>query len=198
MKDIQIDSKFYKKIRNYAVFIPIISIEGKDHILFEVRSSIVPQPGEVSFPGGSLEENEDFKMAALRETREELNLHEKDIEYLGYSSMTFTRDKRHIKAFYGRVNKSLEDIIYNREVENLFTVDLDYLIKNQPNQYTIDFKMIFPDDFPFEKIPNGHNYNFYPFHENLYFYDTDPVIWGLTAEHLKDFVENIKDGTIIL
>src|SRR5699024_2577460 len=128
-----------------AVFIPIINIKGKDHILFEVRSSIVPQPGEVSFPGGSLEENEDFKMAAIRETREELNLHEKDIEYLGYSSMIFTRDKRLIKAFYGRINKDLGEIMYNREVEELFTLDLDYLMNNQPNNYKIEYEMIFPD-----------------------------------------------------
>lgn len=198
MKNIQVDDKFYKNIRNYAVFIPIINIKGKDHILFEVRSSIVPQPGEVSFPGGSLEENEDFKMAAIRETREELNLHEKDIEYLGYSSMIFTRDKRLIKAFYGRINKDLGEIMYNREVDELFTLDLDYLMNNQPNNYKIEYEMIFPDDFPFEKIPNGPKYNFYPFSHKMYFYDTDPVIWGLTAEHLKDFVENIKERKIII
>lgn len=197
MKNIQVDDKFYKKIRNYAVFIPIINVDGKDHVLFEVRSSIVPQPGEVSFPGGSLEVNEDFKMAAIRETREELNLHEKDIEFLGYSSITMTRNNRHVKAYYGRVNKSLEEIRYNMEVEKLFTVDIDYLIKNPPKRYRSECKLIFPDDFPFEKIPGGPNYNFYPFYHDMYFYDTNPVIWGLTAEILKDFIININDKTII-
>lgn len=198
MKNIQVDDNFYKQIRNYAVFIPIIEVDDKDHILFEVRSSIVPQPGEVSFPGGSLEENETFKMAAIRETREELNLHEKDIDYLGYSSMTLTRHKRHVKAFYGRINKNLEEIRYNMEVENLFTVDLDFLKDNPPKRYRAEFKMIFPDDFPFEKIPGGPKYNFYPLFHDMYFYDTDPVIWGLTAGLLKDFIENIKNKTIIL
>lgn len=198
MKNIQVDDKFYKKIRNYAVFIPLIKVGGKDHILFEVRSSIVPQPGEVSFPGGSLEENEDFKMAAIRETREELNLHEKDIDFLGYSSMTVTRNKRHVKAFYGRINKNLDEIAYNMEVDKLFTVDIDYLMQNPAKKYRAEFKMVFPDDFPFEKIPGGVNYNFYPFYHDMYFYDTDPVIWGLTGEILKDFIENIKNKTIIL
>ncbi|MDD7305494.1 MAG: CoA pyrophosphatase [Peptoniphilaceae bacterium] len=198
MKNIQVDDKFYNKIRKYAVFIPIIKVDGKNHILFEVRSSIVAQPGEVSFPGGSLEENEDFKMAAIRETREELNLHEKDIDFLGYSSMTMTRNNRHIKAFYGRLNKSLEEISYNMEVEKLFTVDINYLLKNPPQRYKAEYKMIFPDDFPFEKIPGGEEYNFYPLYHYMYFYDTKPVIWGLTAELLKDFMENITTNKIIL
>lgn len=190
MKYLEVDDKFYKKIRNYAVFIPLIEINGKDHILFEVRSSFVPQPGEVSFPGGSLEEGEDFKEAAIRETREELNLHEKDIEYLGYSSMLINKSNRHVKAYYGRIKKKLEDIDYNIEVERLFTIDIDYLKNNPPKKYRTQLKMEFPDDFPFEKIPNGVNYNFYPIFHSLYFYDTNPIIWGLTAELLKNFVEN--------
>lgn len=196
MKKIEVDDKFYKTIRNYAVFIPIIKIKGKDHILFEVRSSIIPQPGEVSFPGGSLEENEDFKMAAIRETREELNLHEKDIEYLGYSSMLINRLNRHVKAFYGRINKNLEEIKYNIEVEKLFTVDIEYLLNNPPKKYIAELKTLPPDDFPFEKLPNGRDYNFFPAYHNFYFYDTNPTIWGLTGELLNDFIENYKEGKV--
>lgn len=189
MKYIEVDDSLYKKIRNYAVFIPLIKVDGKDHILFEKRSSIVPQPGEVSFPGGSLEVNESFKDAAIRETREELNLHEKDLQFLGYSSMLLNRFNRHIKSFYGRINKSLEDINYNMEVETIFTVDIDYLINNPPKEYITKYRLEFPEDFPFEKIPNGKNYNFAAGYNKIYFYDTDPIIWGLTAELLKDFID---------
>lgn len=188
MKYIEVDDNFYKKIRNYAVFIPIIEVNGKDHILFEKRSSIVPQPGEVSFPGGSLAENEDFKDAAIRETMEELNLHEREIELLGYSSMIINRSNRHIKSFFGRINKKLEDIKFNIEVEEIFTVDIDYLKSNPPKKYSALMNMQFPEDFPFDKIPNGEDYNFGRSFHTIYFYDTNPIIWGLTAKLLKDFI----------
>ena len=47
MKNLLVDDEFYDKIKNYAVLIPIIEVDGKDHILFEVRSKNIPQPGEV-------------------------------------------------------------------------------------------------------------------------------------------------------
>lgn len=188
MKSIEVDDNFYKKILNYAVFIPIVEVGGKDHILFEIRSDIVKQPGEVSFPGGAVEHGESFEMAAKREAMEELNLNEKDIDLLGYSSMILSSTNRHIKAFYGRINRKVEDIRYNQEVSSLFTVDIDFLIKNPPKKYTAKLDMNFPKDFPFEKIPNGKNYNFHQTFHTLYFYDTKPVIWGVTAELLKEFV----------
>jgi len=61
MKNLLVDDEFYDKIRNYAVLIPIIEVDGKDHILFEVRSQNITQPGEVSFPGGRVEMGETFK-----------------------------------------------------------------------------------------------------------------------------------------
>lgn len=196
MKNIVVDDKFYKTVKKYAVFIPLIEVDGRDHILFEIRSSYIAQPGDVSFPGGSLEENEDFKMAAIRETREELNLHEKDIDYMGYSSMVFSMHNRIVKAYYGRINKPLEEIEYNIEVERLFTVDFEYLLNNPPKEYTIDYKMDFPKDFPFEKIPNGKDYGFYPLLHKIYFFDTEPSVWGLTGRLLNDFVNSYKKGEI--
>lgn len=189
MKSIQVDDNFYKKISNYAVFIPLVEIDGKDHILFEIRSDIVKQPGEVSFPGGGLEFKESFEMAAIRETMEELKLNEKDIELLGYSSMILSSSNRHIKAFYGRIHRKFEDIGYNQEVSSLFTVDVDFFKNNPPKKYTAKLDMNFPKDFPFDKIPNGRNYNFHQNFHTMYFYDTKPVIWGLTAKLLKEFIK---------
>ncbi|MDU2354002.1 MAG: CoA pyrophosphatase, partial [Anaerococcus sp.] len=36
MKNLLVDDEFYAKIKNYAVFIPTIEVDGKDHILLEV------------------------------------------------------------------------------------------------------------------------------------------------------------------
>ena len=191
MKKLLVDDDFYAKITNYAVFIPIIKIEDKDHILLEVRSQHIPQPGEVSFPGGRVEEGESFKDAAIRETMEELLLDRSDIEYMGYSSMMLSSSYRHIKAFYGRINKNIEEIKYNEEVESIFAIDIDYLKENQPIMYRTSYKMDFPEDFPFEKIPNGRDYKFIMGSNDMYFYDTNPVIWGLTAKLLKNFIGSL-------
>lgn len=190
MKNLIVDDEFYEKIRDYAVFIPIIKVDGKDHILLEVRSQHITQPGEVSFPGGKVETGEDFKDAAIRETMEELLLDRDDIEYLGYSSMIFNSNYTHVKAFYGRIDKKIEEIKYNEEVESVFAVSIDFLEKNEPIMYRAPYKMDFPEDFPFDKIPKGRDYSFQTGYYEVYFYDTKPVIWGLTAKLLKNFIES--------
>ena len=190
MKNLLVDDDFYQKIKNYAVFIPLIKIDGKDHILLEVRGKNIAQAGEVSFPGGKLEENESFKDAAIRETMEELLLESDDILYMGYSSMILNSSYMHIKSFYGRINKNIEEIKYNEEVESIFAVDIDYLKSNPPVTYICPYRLNFPEGFPFEKIPNGINYRFVAGVSELSFYDTDPVIWGLTARLLKRFIES--------
>ena len=191
MKSLLVDDEFYEKIKNYAVFIPIIEIDSKDHILLEVRSKHITQPGEVSFPGGRVEENESFDQAAIRETMEELLLDREDITIEGYSSMILNSSYRHIKAFYGRINKNIEEIKYNEEVESVFAVDIDFLKNHEPIMYRAPYRMEFPSDFPFEKIPNGKDYNFNQLYHDMYFYDTNPVIWGLTAKLLKNFIESL-------
>lgn len=190
MKYLKVDDDFYEKLSFYAVFIPIIEVNGKDHILFEKRSELVRQPGEVSFPGGGLEEGENFKDAAIRETMEELLLEETDIEYLGYSSTILTSSNSYIKSFYGRINKNFDEIKYNKEVESIFTVDIDFLKTNPPVTYVCPYRLNFPQGFPFEKIPNGIDYKFVAGVSELSFYDTEPVIWGLTARLLKRFIES--------
>lgn len=190
MKKLLVDDDFYNKLRNFAVFIPIIEIDGKDHILLEVRSAHISQPGEVSFPGGRVEEGESFKEAALRETMEELCLDYSDIEYMGYSSMSLNSSYRYVKSFYGRIKKKFEDIKYNEEVESVFAVDIDYLKDNPPIRYRSPYKVDYPKDFPFDKIPNGQEYRAWRGYSDLYFYDTEPVIWGLTARLLKNFIES--------
>lgn len=190
MKNLLVDDEFYNKLKNYAVFIPLIEIEGEDHILFEVRSKNITQPGEVSFPGGRVEDGEDFKDAAIRETTEELLLDREDIECMGYSSMILNSSFRHIKSYYGRIKKNFEDIKYNEEVESVFAVKVKYFKENPPIMYRAPFLMDFPEDFPFDKIPNGRDYKFTTGYHDMYFYNTEPVIWGLTAKLLKIFIES--------
>lgn len=40
MKSLLVDDEFFDKIKNYAVFIPIIKVDGKDHILLSLGQNI--------------------------------------------------------------------------------------------------------------------------------------------------------------
>jgi len=48
--------------REYAVLIPLVNNNGQWEIIYELRSkNLHKQPGEISFPGGAVEENETYK-----------------------------------------------------------------------------------------------------------------------------------------
>ncbi|VDO46495.1 unnamed protein product [Onchocerca flexuosa] len=58
-----------------AVLIPLVYIDGSPSIIFTHRSLLLNgHRGEVSFPGGRLEQDETYEQAALRESAEEIGL----------------------------------------------------------------------------------------------------------------------------
>ena len=68
-----------------AVAVPLLEIDGEDHILFTVRSQMLRrQPGEISFPGGHCESyDETGADTAIRECSEELGIQTHMIELVG-------------------------------------------------------------------------------------------------------------------
>jgi 8-oxo-dGTP pyrophosphatase MutT (NUDIX family) len=72
--------------RRAAVLVPFISAEsGVLEVLFTRRTAdLGSHPGQISFPGGSIDEADaDEVAAALRETEEELGIATNEIEVLG-------------------------------------------------------------------------------------------------------------------
>src|SRR6056297_3338644 len=70
---------------NAAVLIPLIELDQEFCFLFQKRAAHIRQGGEVSFPGGEYEPDNDLgcREAALREAEEELGI---------------SRDKIHIQG----------------------------------------------------------------------------------------------------
>ncbi|QUH20992.1 NUDIX hydrolase [Alkaliphilus sp. B6464] len=179
-----------------AVIVPIIKVDGDYHILFQVRSfSLNTQPGEICFPGGRLEDNEDAFSCAIRETSEELNISKDNIEILGELDYLVTPFNMAIYSFCGILNDvQFNSIEYNKdEVSSIFSVPIKELLKQEPqvSNMTIHTEPI--DNFPFQLVQNGKAYDWKSGIYPVYFYKyKDHIIWGITAKILKGFLDTFK------
>lgn len=70
--------------RRAAVLVPLVQAPGGAALLLTQRTETVEQhKGQISFPGGGLEDGESPLDAALRETREEIGVPRADVDILG-------------------------------------------------------------------------------------------------------------------
>lgn len=164
-------------------------------MLFEVRSkSLKGQPGEICFPGGGVEERDkNYQETAVRETSEELGIPAADVEVWGALDVLVMPSKMIIYPFVGKLGK-FENVFPNKkEVEEVFTVPLEFLLNAKPDYYEIVLKPEPPADFPYEKIPGGRNYSWREGKLPEYFYEYQGrTIWGITARILTNFLAVIK------
>lgn len=180
--------------KTFAVLLPLIEIDGEDHILYEVRGKQISQPNETSFPGGKVEYNEKPEEACVRETFEELDVPAENIEI--YGEMDFiVNTKQIIHCFVGRLhNVDVNKIKSNIEVERVFTVPLTFFLENTPTFYTISATHSFEDNFPLHQINNGKNYKFVESKQKTPFYDVPgEILWGFTAQFTYEFSKLLKD-----
>ncbi|MDU5806783.1 MAG: CoA pyrophosphatase [Peptoniphilus harei] len=178
----------------YSVMIPLIKRDGEIHLLFEERAfTLRNQPGEISFPGGRIEEGESPMDAALRETSEELLITEDEMEIYSEGDFVVNPYAAIIHTFIGEIKKDFNEIIPSSdEVEKVFTVPLSYFLETKPRSYKIDLKVERNEEFPYHLIPNGVNYKFKRGREEVLFYEYDGhIIWGFTAKMARRFVEKL-------
>jgi len=175
----------------YAILLPLIEKTDETHILFEVRSmNLRNQPGDICFPGGKIDQSDKTaRHTAIRETSEELGIPETymyDIIPLDYIVSHFGRI---IYPYMGRVINYGQMSPNPYEVEEIFTVPLSYFLQTEPKAYKVDFQVLPEENFPYDLIIGGKNYDWQTRHINELFYEYgDRVIWGLTAKILTHFI----------
>lgn len=165
-----------------AVVIPMIEVDGKNHLLFEVRSmKLSGQPGDICFPGGIIEENESALDAALREAGEELFIPKEDFELIGPThvfhapALTTFPFVAKLKTYDGKFNKD--------EVSETFTVPLEFFVNTQPDKYPLEWVRKDSDTFPYDLIVGGKSYKWRKQIQPELFYNYDGrIIWGFTAK----------------
>ena len=104
----------------------------------------IRQGGEICFPGGRVDKgrDDDFKAAAVRETCEEIGVTPEKIRILGSPGTLVTPMNVLVQPYLGILEiNSLEELTPNRdEVENLFTIPLEWFEKNAPQEYRLPVK----------------------------------------------------------
>lgn len=179
----------WKKMRRAAVILPLIEINNEIHLLFEVRSKkMKSQPGDICFPGGKIEENESPKSAALREASEELNLN--NIKIINELDTVIRVDGTIIHPFLGIVNDIDQLKINEFEVDHIFYVPISYLLNYKAIEANSRLIIEGNDKFPYDLIENGENYKFKEgTYTSLFYKYKSYVIWGITADIVKNFLE---------
>jgi 8-oxo-dGTP pyrophosphatase MutT (NUDIX family) len=191
IKDIKPYINGWRKMRRSAIIIPIINVDGEVQVLFEVRSKkLNSQPGDICFPGGKIDDGETPKVAALREISEELGV--SNIEIINELDTVVRFDGIIIHPFVGVIEDVNEININKDEVDHIFLVPLDYLINHKYLEVSSKIKIDRPKDFPYDLIVNKENYKFREAgYRSLFYKYEDYNIWGITAEMLQDFLDNL-------
>ena len=181
----------------YAIFVPIIEIENKLHLLYEIRAEEMgTQPGEVSFPGGRIEPGETAREAAVRETEEELGIDGSNIELFGQLDYLIPPFNIALYPFVGHLKISgLEELDINKaEVKEIFTVPFNFFLENEPETHVISCRHQVNENFPYHLIRNGKDYDWRDFEYPVNFYKyNDYIIWGMTARFTTNLINKIKN-----
>lgn len=189
----------------FSVMVLFCEIDGKLNLLFEERAMNIAQGGEISFPGGKKEKDENFTETALRETEEEIGIPKNRIEKVVNYGKLLMPTGQFIEVKLGYIeNFSLNEIKLNKdEVERVFLVPLEFLLETEPHIEKVmvqnnpyyengNKKIVFPSEkLGLPKIywkPWGKEREVY-----FYKYKSD-VIWGITGEILYSLINDIKNS----
>ena len=155
-----------------AVLIPIVERNNGLKVILTKRSNNLKQhPGQVSFPGGKSEKTDKSLVAtALRETREEIGINNKNVEILGQLSKHVTITGFKITPFIGKIRTGFSTKIQTSEVSEIFEVPLSYL--SNPKNFRVETVKWKGKKRFFYSIPYGPYY-----------------IWGATARILKNLAD---------
>ncbi len=190
---------------NSAVLIPLICLEGEYHFLFEKRAAHIRQGGEICFPGGQvdLENDASYEETALRETTEEIGIGAEKVDVIGKLDTLIGPRNVTVDSCISilNINGINECTIDESEVEKIFTVPVVFFENNDPEVFKVvseyKYKFYNPDGIEENLIPsrkksmNDHIDDSYSKSERevLVYRAGGEVIWGITARLTYEVVK---------
>jgi 8-oxo-dGTP pyrophosphatase MutT (NUDIX family) len=120
---------FKMPLRPAAVLVPLTQREvGMQMLLTERTHTVRDHPGQVAFPGGMAEpEDEDLLATALRESEEEIGLLAAQVEVVGYLPSQAVISGYAVLPVVGFYDGDFQASIDPGEVASVFEVPLDFL-----------------------------------------------------------------------
>lgn len=120
--------KKYQKIA--SVLLSIVMREEPCVILTQRPETMTEHPGQIAFPGGKRENNENALETVLRETKEEIGLLPRDITVIGRLPSFDSVSNYRVTPFVGIVEPNAKFIIEPSEVDDIFEVPLEFLMNS--------------------------------------------------------------------
>lgn len=158
--------------RPAAVLVPLIDRgDGMTVLLTRRTAHLRSHAGQISFPGGRMEETDPTpEDTALRETEEEIGLTREEIRLLGRMAVRETGTGYRVVPIVGLIDPPFQPLPDPSEVAEIFEVPLDFVLD--------------PANHRFEsRIQRGIERQFYVLPYRNYY------IWGLTARLLVTLSE---------
>ncbi len=163
-----------RNLRQAAVLVPLVERpQGLNVLLTQRTDHLHDHAGQISFPGGRVEpEDEGVVEAALRETEEEIGLSKKFIDVVGYLDDYETVTGYLVTPVVAFVTPGFSLVIDDFEVADAFEVPLDFLLNPENHQIHV-------------RARQGLKRRYYVFeYQNRY-------IWGATAGMLMNLYRRI-------
>lgn len=159
--------------RPAAVLVPIVAREELTLLLTQRTETLPTHAGQIAFPGGKLEpEDPDAVAAALREAEEEIGLHRRHVETLGFLDGYRTGTGFNVTPVVALVEPDYELRLDPSEVSEAFEVPLRFLMDEANHQkHSRPWK---GRDRWYYAMPYGDRY-----------------IWGATAGMIKNLHQRL-------
>jgi 8-oxo-dGTP pyrophosphatase MutT (NUDIX family) len=156
-----------------AVLIPIFQPDSEPHFLLTLRTEEVQtHKGQISFPGGMREGDENLEETALRETFEEVGIDCSRIEILGRFHDYLSSTGYRVTPFAGFIEEPFTTTLQSREVAEVLMVP--FRIFTDPGRLRVE-----------RRLHLGKMIDVFFFSYGAY------EIWGLTARIIRDLLEII-------
>lgn len=160
--------------RRAAVLVPIVAGATLSLLLTQRTSHLTSHAGQISFPGGRVEETDvDLVATALREADEEIGLARDRVEVIGTLPKYYTVSNYEVTPVVALVHPPFELAVDPNEVAEAFEVPLDFILDPANHQRR---------SRPWE----GRTRHFYAIPYGPRF------IWGATAAMLRNFYHFVR------
>lgn len=162
-------------LRPCGVMVPLIESDNGFRLILTKRSSALKHhPGQISFPGGKVDEGDDGPVgAALREAHEEIGLAPENVEIIGSLPAHETVTSFTITPVLTRVKTRFDPRLEPGEVAEVFSVPLDFV--TDVSRFQIQSRHWRGVQRHFYTVPYGPYY-----------------IWGATARILRGLAERLS------